>query len=256
MTQEVPNRIIARLDIKNDHVVKGLMMEGVQRVGNPIELAQKYYNQGADEILILDTVASLYQRIELPEIISEIVKKTFIPICAGGGIASTEDAEKLFYSGADKICLNTAAVNNPILISDLAKKFGSQSVVAQIDVKNYHNEYIIFINSGRDITKYKLDEWIKCVQDHGAGEILITSIDKDGMSRGADYELLKIVKEHCNVPFIYGGGIQDNVEIEKLFGEDIINLTLSSSLHYNDIDILKTKEILSSKGFLIRTNNQ
>jgi cyclase len=254
--QEIPNRIIARLDIKNEYVVKGLMMEGVQRVGNPIELAQKYYSQGADEILILDTVASLYQRIELPEIISEIVKKTFIPICAGGGISSTEDAEKLFFSGADKICLNTAAVNNPRLITDLANKFGSQSVVAQIDVKNYHDEYIIFINSGRDITKYKLKEWIKCVQDYGAGEILVTSIDKDGMSRGADYELLEIVKECCNVPFIYGGGIQGDDEIEKLFKKDITNLTLASSLHHNEVDISKTKEILSSKGFLIRSNNQ
>jgi imidazoleglycerol phosphate synthase cyclase subunit len=249
----VPKRIIARLDIKNGRVVKRVMMEGVQDVGDPIELCQQYFNQGVDEILLLDTVASLYQRLELPDIISELVKDIFVPVCAGGGINSCQGAESLFLAGADKICINTSALENPRLLVELSKEFGAQSIVVQVDVRCIKGRWRIFFNSGRDMSKLELPVWLEVIQEAGIGEVLITSIEKDGTGRGPDYPLIEIVKEYINAPIIYGGGISTTQHIYSVLKNKKINaISLASFLHIDNADISDIKSDLKNMGIVIR----
>ena len=248
-----PKRIISRLDIKNRRVVKGVMMEGVQDVGDPIELCQRYFNQGADEIILMDTVASLYQRIELPGIISELVKDIFIPICAGGGINSCQSAENLFHAGADKVCINTSAIENPRLLVELSKEFGAQSIVLQVDARYIKGKWRIFSNSGRDMSIIELSSWLEMAQEAGVGELLITSIEKDGTGRGPDYPLIEIVKEYANIPIIYGGGISNTKHIfSVLKNKQIDAISLASFLHIDNTNITNIKSDLKNMGIIVR----
>ncbi len=249
----VPKRVVARLDIKNGRTVKGIMMEGVQNVGDPIEMCMRYFEQGADEIILLDTVASLYQRLELPDIISELVKDIFIPVCAGGGINSCQDAERLFFAGADKICINTSAIENPALLVELSKEFGAQSIVLQLDARRLKGKWMIFGNSGRDMSSMELPEWLGIVQDAGIGEVLVTSIEKDGTRRGPDHPLIKVVTEYINVPIIYGGGISDIKHIQSVLDSSQMDaVALASYLHVDNANIRSIKKELSSMGVVVR----
>lgn len=248
----IEHRIIPKLEIKNGYVVKGLMMEGVQRVGSPVEMAQQYYEDGADELVLLDIVASLYQRQELPGIISELLGSTFSPICAGGGIATLSDAENLFRSGADKVCINTAGVGCPSLFSDLAMRFGSQSVLAQIDVKFYHGEFWVFTSSGRDKSKYLLADWLKIVQDNGVGEVIISSIDKDGLCRGPDLSLIDFAMHKINVPVIYSGGIRSARDVSDCFERGVQACAIAASLHSQQVSIPSIRNELIESGWSVR----
>ncbi len=253
LSGEIPKRLIARLDIKNESVVKGIMMEGVQRVGDPVEMSSRYYEQGVDELVLLDTVASLYKRLELPAIISEIVKGIFVPVCAGGGVASCQDAEKLFYSGADKICVNTAAVNNPSLLKELSNEFGAQSIVLQLDARFLNGDCRIFCNTGRDLCAVDVVDWLNIAQDHRIGEVLVTSIERDGTGRGPDLSLIKIVEESVKVPIVYGGGISSLSHIESVLSSDCISgVVLASCLHIANEDISEIKSSLKRSGILVR----
>ena len=251
----VPKRVIARLDVKNGRVVKGIMMEGVQAVGDPIEMSNRYYQQGADELILLDTVASLYQRLELPHIISEIVNDIFIPVCAGGGITSCQDAERLFFSGADKICVNTAAVHSPQLLMQLSREFGAQSVVLQLDARFLKGKWRVFYNSGRDMSELDVAEWLDIAQSSGIGEVLVTSIEKDGTGRGPDLPLIDLVKEHVRVPIIYGGGVSQLGHIEEILAHRrIAAVALASYLHIDRADLNRIKSDLNAKGIPVRGN--
>lgn len=252
MSHKTTHRLIGKIEIKNGFVIKGLMMEGVKKVGDPISLAVKYYEDGIDELILLDTVASLYKRLELPDIISNILKDTFLPICAGGGISSLADAELLFRSGADKVCVNSAAISNPNLLYHLSSRFGSQSIVSQIDVKFYNNDYMVFFNTGRDISKYTLSEWLLIIKDQGVGEVLITSIDKDGMSKGVDLDLVKIARSFCEVPLIYSGGVNKISDIENIFNHNFEACAIASALHFNNFNIKNLKKDLIKRNILIR----
>lgn len=252
MASEIPYRLIAKIEIKNGYVVKGLMMEGVERVGDPIEFAKCYYKEGADELILLDTVASLYQRIELPEIISNILEDTFLPICAGGGITSLDQAELLFRAGADKVCVNTGAIENPSLLKALADRFGSQSIVSQIDAKLYRGQYMIFTNSGRDLSNYDLVEWMSIIQQQGVGEVLLTSIDKDGLSRGIDVNLIKLARSHCDVPLIYGGGVSNVSDIALSYKNGSDGCAIASAFHFKDLNIANVKDDLSRQELSMR----
>ena len=245
-------RLIAKLEIKNKSVVKGLQMEGVQVVGDPVELAKRYYEEGVDELILLDTVASLYQRVELPSIISSILEDTFVPICAGGGVNSINQAELLFRSGADKVCVNTGAIKSPSILRTLADRFGSQSIVSQIDVKYYRGQYMVFTNSGRDLSDYNLIEWLSIAQEQGIGEVLLTSIDKDGLSRGADAALIKAAMSHCYVPLIYGGGVRDCSDIAISYDNGADGCSVASAFHFSDLSIAGAKDELAKKGFQMR----
>jgi imidazole glycerol-phosphate synthase subunit HisF len=254
MHSQIPHRLISKIEVKNGYVVKGLMMEGVQRIGDPIAYAKNYYNEGSDELILLDTVASLYQRVELPAIISGILKDTFLPICAGGGIRSVDDAELLFRAGADKVCINTSAVQHPEVLAELVTRFGSQSIVSQIDVKFYHDQYRVFTNSGRDLSKYNLLEWLTIVQEQGVGEVLLTSIDKDGMSKGVDLNLAKLARVECDVPLIFGGGVSSSSDIAAIYDINCDGCAVASAFHFGDLKIDEVKNDLVTKNILMRSS--
>ncbi|MGL5257945.1 MAG: imidazole glycerol phosphate synthase subunit HisF, partial [Proteocatella sp.] len=187
-------RVIAKLDVKPPYLVKGIQLEGLRKIGNPNDFAKKYYLQGIDEIIYVDIVASLYERNSLSDMIREATKDIFIPITAGGGIRSVNDAYELLRAGADKIAVNTAAVKNPQLIRDLAMEFGSQCVVSYIEAKKTSlNNWEVYYDNGREKTGKSVVEWADQVCDLGAGEILLTSVDKDGTGKGFDVELVEAV---------------------------------------------------------------
>lgn len=246
-------RIIARLEIKSNNVVKGIRMEGLRKIGNPEILVKKYFMDGVDEIILSDIVASLYNRNHLYDLVSKICKKINIPIAVGGGIRTFDDALKLLKSGADKITINTHAVTNKNLIKECAEKFGSQCVIIEIHAKKKNNNWEVFIENGRQPTKIDVFNWIKEVQKLGAGEILIVSVDNDGVCKGPDFELIDNIKKICNVPLIYGGGVSsksDILEILNLEGVDAVSL--SHLLHFNKDNIKNLKNYLNYNNVDIR----
>lgn len=243
-------RVIARLDIKNHNVVKGINYEGLRIVGNPVVLAKKYYEDGVDEIFFIDCVASLYGQNNLTKIIFESTKDVFIPFCVGGGIRSIEDAYLLLKMGADKITINTAALERPKLLTELAKKFGSQCVTLSVEAKKIDfNKWVVYKNFGRDNTEIKVNEWIKKSQDLGVGEIVLTSIDHEGKGQGFDLDLYKNCSDLVNVPLIAGGGfgkLEDIIQLKKK--AKVEGVTISQALHYNNVSIQKLRKILDKNN--------
>ena len=241
-----PTRIISRLDIKGDDVIKSMNLEGLKKVGKPNELSKKYYKEGIDEILMIDTVATLYGRNNLHKIIKKATESIFVPITVGGGIRSLEDAEKMFKSGADKIAINSQAVKNPNFLKELKNIYGSQSLVVSIETKKINNQYEVFITNGRDRANINLLDWIKKCQDFGAGEILLTSIDKEGTGKGLDLELLKFVQNIVEIPIIFSGGVGNiNHIIEALKFKNLDALAIAKTLHYNQLNINEIKKIIN-----------
>ena len=228
-------RIIPRLDVKNDNLIKTICLEGLRKIGNPNEFARKYADQGADELLFMDLVASLYGRNNLFDIINNISKDIFIPITVGGGVRCVSDATKLLENGADKVLLNSATFSNRELISNLANQIGSSSVVLSIEAKKINEDWYAFYNSGRENSKVTVKEWIKEGIAKGAGEICITSVDREGTEEGFDLELLKKIKLlNIKKPLIISGGIsskEDIREIKKII--DCSAVSVASVLHYN-----------------------
>jgi len=232
-------RIIGRLDIKGENLIKGINLEGLRIIGLPNDYAKKYFKDGVDELIYMDSVASLYGRNNLLEIIKLASKDIFIPITVGGGIRKIEDAQKLFVSGADKIAINTAAINKPNLISDLSKEFGSQAVVLSVEAKKKEkNKWEAFTNNGREQTGLDVIEWCKTGADKGAGEILLTSVDMEGTRKGFDYDLIKMVSEIVQIPVIASGGFgkpADMIKAVKYGGADAI--AIADGLHYNRFNL-------------------
>ena len=210
-------RLIPRLDIKGPNLIKGIQLEGLRVIGDPNEHALRYYQNGADELLYMDSVASLYGRNNLQNLITKAVKDVFIPITVGGGIRSLENAYEMFRCGADKIAINTAAVKNPILISDLVKEFGSQSIVISIEAKKKTtNKWEVYTECGREKTGLDVMEWAKKCVDLGIGEILITSVDKEGTKKGFDIDLNKKLTDSFNTPIIASGGMGNEDHLYEL----------------------------------------
>jgi imidazole glycerol-phosphate synthase subunit HisF len=200
-------RIIARLDIKGPTLIKGVHLEGLRVVGDPQEAATRYYRAGVDELLYLDAVASLYERNSLHELVAHAAAHLFVPLTVGGGVRSIEDAAALLRAGADKVALNTAAVRNPELIGALARRFGSQCVVAQIDAKRTTEDaWEAYTDGGREHSGLDVAAWAQSVATLGAGEILLTSIDQEGTRRGFDLPLLARVSRSVPIPVIASGG--------------------------------------------------
>ncbi len=235
-------RIIPRLDIKGPNLVKGIHLEGLRVLGKPEEFAKIYYDHGADELIYQDVVASLYQRNSLKEIISKTVKNIFIPITVGGGIRSLKDINDVLRAGADKVCINTAAVKNPNFIKEASKVFGSSTIVISIEVcKDNHGNYKAFTDNGREETDLDALEWAEYAQDLGAGEILITSIDREGTGEGFDINLCAKLKNILTIPIIAHGGAKDSENISNLFSStDVDAACLASTLHYNALSDYKT----------------
>tara|TARA_B100001059_G_scaffold236132_1_gene284909 strand:+ start:18885 stop:19724 length:840 start_codon:yes stop_codon:yes gene_type:complete len=230
-------RIIPRLDIKGPNLVKGIHLEGLRVLGNPSRFAKFYYENGADELIFVDVVASLYQRNSLTEIIKNTANDIFIPLTVGGGIRTINDIKNVLRAGADKVAINTAAINNPEFIKIAAREFGSSTIVISVEVIRHSNgDYYCFTNNGREITGINAFEWIKKVQDFGAGEILLTSIDKEGTKKGLDLELINSISKITEIPLIVHGGIGRLEDLEEGFKFNIDAIALSSVLHYNFID--------------------
>ena len=238
-------RIIPKLEIKGTNVIKGIRMEGLRVVGEPGEMSKKYYLDSADEIIFIDSVASLYGRNNLHELVSKVSKSIRLPLCVGGGIRSLKDAMLLLRSGADKVSINTQICNTPDLITTLAKSFGSQSVVASIQAKKTNqNAWEVYYNNGREKTNKDVAEWCQEVVDKGAGEILLTSIDRDGTKLGPDLELVEKVINKLKVPLIVGGGISSSDDIIKLVNIGVNAVSISNIIHFNKTNIMDIKEEL------------
>ena len=247
-------RLIARLDIKGPNLIKGVHLEGLKVIGSPNEYALKYYQQGADELIYMDSVASLYGRNHLGEIIKDAAKEIFIPMTVGGGIRSVEDATEILRSGADKVAINTAAVANPALITQLAEKFGSQCVVLSIEAKkNSNGHWEVLTENGRERSGLDVVEWAIQGCSNGAGEILLTSVDMEGTKKGFDNELLKAVSSQVEIPVIASGGmgkLSDAVDaIEK--GEANA-VAMADILHYGKATFSEVREELKVNGISVR----
>ena len=247
-------RLIARMDIKGPNLIKGIHLEGLRIIGEPQLFAKKYYENGADEIIYIDIVASLYQRSKLTEIVKKTASNVFIPITVGGGIRSIEDVTDLLNSGADKVAINTAAVKNPKLISEVANKFGSQCMVLNIEAKkNSNNTWEVYTDCGREKTGKDVISWTKEITSLGAGEILLTSIDNEGTQKGFDIELTKQVTKNTNIPVIASGGIGKLDHFYEGVVDGKANALLAASVfHFNEISIKEVKQYLLSKRINVR----
>lgn len=243
-------RIIAKLDVKPPYVVKPVHFEGLRKVGMPAELAKKYYEQGADEVMYIDIVASLYQREILFSEIEQTANELFIPFGVGGGVKTIDDFSKLFHAGADKVVLNTYAVQqNPDIINQAAEIFGNQAVVVSIEAKRRDNWWECYTDCGRIQSGKNVLEWVKEVELRGAGEILLQSVDHDGRQRGFDLELSKLVVESVNIPVVITSGAGKLEDIKELIDyASPSGVALASLLHYDKYTIQEIKEYLRSNG--------
>ena len=243
-------RIIVKLDVKPPYIVKPVHFEGLRKIGLPVDLAKKYYKQGADEVMYIDIVASLYQREILFNEIEKTANELFIPFGVGGGIKTIEDISKLFHSGADKVVINTYAVQeNSEIINQAAQIFGNQAVVVNIEAKKWDGWYECYTDCGRIRSGKNVIEWAKEVEARGAGEIFLQCVDTDGRQRGFDIELAKQVVDSVNIPVVVASGagkledIKELIEYAKPSG-----VAISSLLHYDKYTIKDVKEYLRSNG--------
>lgn len=246
-------RIIPCLDIKDGTTVKGINFEGLRNAGDPIELAKRYEEEGADELVFLDITATIEERKTFADLVKKIAKELSIPFTVGGGISTVEDVRKLLEAGADKISINSSAVKNPQLISELAKEFGSQCVVVAIDTKYTNNDDWVHIKGGREITGLKTLEWAKKAAESGAGEILLTSMDGDGTKNGFDVRITKLIAENVNIPVIASGGAGKIKDFETVFNETKATGALAASIfHFGEVKIQDLKSELKSKNIALR----
>ena len=233
-------RIIPRLDVKGQNLVKGIHLEGFRALGNVNDYIEKYYLEEADEILLNDVVASLYNRNTLFNLIKKITKKIFIPLIAGGGIKSLEDIEFLLKSGADRVFLNSSIIKNPRLLSDAVKYFGSSTIIVSIEAIKFKKKYFCLTNSGREETNLEVNSWIKQVEDRGASEIFLTSVDMDGTGRGFDIKLISQINNLISIPIIISGGYGKTTDIKKILKyKKISAISIGSALHYSSIKNFK-----------------
>lgn len=246
-------RLIARLDIKGPNLIKSIHFEGLRVLGDPQEFALKYYKQGADELIYMDVVASLYGRNNLSEIVARTAEHIFIPITVGGGIRSVDDARNLLRCGADKIALNTAAVANPHLISELAEVFGSQCVVLSVEAKRAsHNQWEVYTDNARERTSLDVMEWCHKAVELGAGEILLTSIDQEGTGQGFDNDLVRMVSNSVTVPVIASGGMGNGDHLRAVINEGADAVAMADVLHYGKMSMTQIKKEARSPGLRIR----
>ena len=234
-------RIIPRLDIKGPNLVKGIHLEGLRVLGDPVEFAKYYYENGADELIYQDVVASLYERNSLHELVSKTAKEIFIPFTVGGGLRTIEDIRSMLRAGADKVSINTAAIKEPSFIKKAANKFGSSTISVAIEaIKNSDGNYYAYTDNGREETWKDVVNWARSVEELGAGEIIITSVDKEGTARGFDIDLIKKITSAVSIPVIAHGGASDLQNIEEAIIEgDASALAIASIFHYETIKKVK-----------------
>lgn len=251
-------RLIARLDIKGPNLIKGIHLEGLRIMGLPNDYAFQYYQEGIDELIYMDCVASLYGRNHLGDIVKAATKDIFVPITVGGGIRSVDDATEILRAGADKVAVNTAAVSNPELITDIARRFGNQCMVLSIEAKQLSaDSWEVYTDNGRERTGLDVLEWVKRGVELGAGEILLTSVDREGTRKGFDDALVKIVTAEVNVPVIASGGMgkpEDLLSVVIKGGADAV--AMADILHYQRVGIRDIRSVAQNAGLGVRKYEQ
>ncbi len=246
------NRIIPCLDVKNGRVVKGINFVDLTDAGDPVEQANIYSDGGADEICFLDITASNENRDIIYDVVEKTSKKCFVPLTVGGGVRSVEDINKLLNCGADKVSINTAAVENSKVVVDSAKKFGSQCIVVAIDAKKNGDKWEIFTHGGRENSGINALEYAKQMEENGAGELLVTSMDKDGTQSGYDVELMKKISSNVNIPVIASGGVGTLDHLVEGIKSGASAVLAASIFHYGKYSLLEAKQYLASKDIPVR----
>ena len=246
-------RIIACLDVRDGQVVKGVNFEGLRNAGDPAELARRYNVEGIDELVILDVTATLEKRRTMARTVATVAKELFIPLAVGGGIASEEDAAAAVEAGADKVSINSAAVANPALVTSLARRYGSQAVVVAIDARLEGDRFGVYVRSGSTPTGRDAVEWAREAADRGAGEILLTSIDKDGTRSGFDLPMTAAVSRAVSIPVIASGGAGTFAHFSEVFTEGCADAALAASVfHFSEHAVSELKTYLDAQGIPVR----
>ena len=247
-------RVIARLDIKGPNLIKGIHLEGLRVLGDPQDFAKRYYIEGIDELIYIDIVASLYGRSKLTEIVKNTAKDVFVPMTVGGGIRSVEDVRDLLRAGADKVAISTAVVENPSLIRDVSRIFGSQCMVLSLEAKKQSDSmWEVYTNSGRERTNLNAIDWAKQAEELGAGEILLTSIDAEGTRKGFDLDLIKAITDAVTIPVIASGGMgkaQDLIDAVTIGGVKAV--AMADILHYGRDSISSIKNTMHENKIPVR----
>ena len=246
-------RIIPCLDVNNGRVVKGVNFVGLKDAGDPVEIAKRYNDEGADELTFLDISASVENRGTIVDIVKNVAKEVFIPLTVGGGIRNLDDIYALLNVGCDKISINSSAVKTPSLIDDGAKRFGSQCIVVAIDVKKVSDgSYHVFVKGGREDTGLDAISWAKEVENRGAGEILLTSMDTDGVKQGFDLEITKAISKIVNIPVIASGGAGNMSHFKDAFEAGADAALAASIFHFKEVDIMDLKRYLQKNNINVR----
>ena len=248
-------RLIGRLDVKMQHLIKGIQYEGWRKVGDPGEFARNYYEQGIDELIFMDVVASLYERNNLTEIVEHTAQETFIPLTVGGGIRTLQDVKQVLSVGADKVAVNTIATREPDILKAMSDTYGSQATVLSIEAKRNRDgvTWEAMTENGRNHTGLDVVDWAAKAESYGAGEILLASIDRDGTRRGMDIELIKAVTSAVNIPVIATGGVGEPahvVDAVQQGGAEAV--ALARALHYQDISLADLRASLENAGLSVR----
>jgi len=246
-------RIIACMDVRDGQVVKGVQFQQLRHAGDPAELAQRYNVEGIDEVVVLDITATLESRQALARTISAVAHRIFLPLTVGGGIRTDDDAAAAVDAGADKVSLNTAALSNPALITTLARRYGSQAVIVAIDAKRRGNGFAVYVRSGTSDAARDAVEWAREAESRGAGEILLTSMDRDGTRSGFDCEMTAAVANAVNIPVIASGGAGDLEHFYDVFTHGRADAALAASIfHYDDTSVSELKKYLNARNIPIR----
>jgi len=246
-------RIIARLDIKGPNLIKGVHLEGLRVVGDPHQHALRYYDEGADELLFIDIVASLYQRNNLSDIIKRAADRVYVPITVGGGIRSLDDVSRMMHSGADKVSINTAAIARPELIGEVARRYGSQCMVLGIEAKRVApGRWEAYTDNGRERTGQDVVEWAKRAVQLGAGEILLTSVDQEGTRKGFDLPLVHAVCDAVNVPITASGGFGKAEDLAAVGAAGVSGIAIADALHWKRMTLAEIKAHAAAAGLDVR----
>lgn len=242
-------RIVARLDIKGQHVIKGIQLEGLRKVGDPIEMARQYFEAGIDEIVFMDAVASLYDQNNLFDVIEKAVREVFVPVAIGGGLRTIDDVSRALDAGADKVIINTGAVRNIDLVNAVASKYGSQCLIGSIEAKSaLTGGWQAQTNNGREPTGLDVLVWARRLQDAGVGEILLTSVDQEGTRRGFDVKLIQALHNAIRKPIIVSGGYGKPTHLANLLGTVVPSaLAFGAALHYKDATVADLRNLIDAE---------
>lgn len=249
----ITKRIIPCLDVRNGKVVKGVNFEGIRDVANPVEMARIYNDSGADELVFYDITASAEGRGLFTDVLREVAGSIFIPLTVGGGINTLDDFDRVLKCGADKVSVNSGAIKNPQLIEDGAKRYGDQCVVLSMDVKRVDGSFHVFLHGGREDTGIDAVQWALDGENRGAGELVVNSIDTDGVKEGFDLEMLDIIAAHVKIPIIASGGAGKKEDFSQLFQHKGIDAGLAASIfHFGELSISGLKQHLAEQGIPVR----